>query len=79
MVNTTGAAAKTTPKAKVEAGVFKFATGRRQRDHRGRHRQELLRARQPDGRRAAGTTNAIVAGVVDSIDPDGGIWVKVNC
>jgi hypothetical protein len=26
--------------------------------------------------RQAGTANAILAGTVDSIDPDGGIWVK---
>jgi hypothetical protein len=79
MVNATGAAAKVTPKAKVAAGVLQVQDDGRQRDHRGRHRQELLRARRPDGRAHRRHVNAIVAGVVDSMDPDGDVWVKVNC
>jgi hypothetical protein len=79
LANATGAAAKSIPPAKVAAGVFKFATT---------GGNALTAADVGKGAfvlddqtvvRAAGTTNSIQAGTVDSIDPDGGIWVKINC
>ena len=78
MVNLTGAAATVTPGARVAAGVYKFATT-------GINALTAIdvgkNACVLDDQtvvRAAGTVNSIVAGVVESIDPDGGIWVKVN-
>lgn len=79
MANATGAAAKVIPAGKVAAGVYKFFTT-------GGNALTIVdvgkNAFVLDDQtvvRTAGTTNAIVAGVVDSIDPDGGVWVKVNC
>jgi hypothetical protein len=79
MVNPTGAAAAVVPAGKVEAGCYKFATT-------GGNALTIVdvgkNAYVLDDQtvvRAAGTTNSIIAGIVDSIDPDGGVWVKVNC
>lgn len=78
-VNATGAAATVTPASRAAAGCFKFGTT-------GGNALTVVdvgkNACVLDDQtvvRAAGTTNSIVAGIVDSIDPDGGIWVKVNC
>lgn len=78
MVNTTGAAAKCTPKARVAAGVFKFATTGGNALTAADIGKNACVLDDQTVVRAAGTTNAIVAGTVESIDPDGGIWVKVG-
>lgn len=79
MVNATGAAAKTTPRARVAAGCFKFATTGGNALTAVDVGKNAFVLDDQTVVRTAGTANAIVAGVVDSIDPDGGIWVKVNC
>lgn len=78
-VNTTGAAAKVTPRARVAAGVFKFATTGGNAITAADIGKNCFVLDDQTVVRTAGTTNAIVAGVVESIDPDGGIWVKINC
>lgn len=79
MVNATGSAAQVTgPRASVEAGITakldNLAGGN------GITLADLGKTccvvDDHTVGRAAGTTNSIVAGVVDSIDPDGSIWVK---
>jgi hypothetical protein len=79
MVNSGGAAAKVTPKAQVEAGVFKFATTGGNAITAADIGKNCFVLDNQTVVRAAGTTNSIVAGVVDSMDPDGSVWVKVNC
>ncbi len=79
MANTGGAAAKVTPKARVEAGVFKFGTTGGNALTAADVGKNAYVLDNQTVVRAAGTTNSIIAGTVDSIDPDGGIWVKVNC
>jgi len=80
MVNLAGAAAKVTPRAQVEAGVFKWANaGANSVTAADLGKNCFVVDNQTVGKQAA-TVNAIVAGTVDSIDPDGGIWVKSpNC
>jgi hypothetical protein len=79
MVNATGAAAKVTPRARVAAGIFKFATTGGSALTAVDIGKNAFVLDDQTVVRTGGTTNAIVAGVVDSIDPDGGVWVKVNC
>lgn len=79
MVNTTGAAAKCVPPAKVAAGCFKFATTGANALTAADIGKNAYVLDDQTVVRQAGTVNNIVAGVVDSIDPDGGIWIKVNC
>ena len=79
MINSTGAAATVIPPAKVAAGVFKFATTGANALTAADIGKNACVLDDQTVVRAAGTTNSIVAGTVDSIDPDGGIWVKVNC
>jgi len=76
MVNPSGVAAKVKPAARCAVGVFKLATT-------GANALTAADLQKPcfilDDQtvvRQAGTANAIQAGIVDSIDPDGGIWVK---
>lgn len=79
MANTTGAAAKLKPAANVEAGVFKWATTGANALTAADIGKNACVLDNQTVVRAAGTVNAIVAGTVDSIDPDGGVWVKSNC
>jgi hypothetical protein len=79
MVNAGGAAAKITPKAYAEAGIFKYGTTGGSAIVAGDIGKNSFVLDNQTVVKTGGTTNAIVAGVVDSIDPDGGIWVKVNC
>ncbi len=81
MVNATGAAAKVTPRAQAEAGCFKWANAA----VNGVTAADLQKNcfvvdNQTVGKAAAAPVAAIVAGIVDSLDPDGGVWVKSpNC
>lgn len=79
MVNATGAAAKVVPPAKVAAGVYKFATTGGNALTAVDVGKNAYVLDDQTVVRAAGTVNSIIAGTVESIDPDGGIWVKVNC
>ena len=79
MANTGGAAAKVTPKAFAQAGCYKFGTTGGNAITAADVGKTCCVLDNQTVVRAAGTTNSIVAGIVDSIDPDGGIWVKVNC
>lgn len=79
MVNSTGAAAKSTPKAKVAAGCFKFKTTGANAITAADIGKNCFVLDDQTVVRALGTVNSIVAGVVDSMDPDGDVWVKVNC
>lgn len=79
MVNAAGAAAKVTPKAKVAAGCFKFGTTGGSAITAADVGKNAFLLDNQTVVRTGGTVNAIVVGQVDSIDPDGGIWVKVNC
>lgn len=78
MVNTSGAAAKVTPRARCAAGIFKFATTGGNALTAADIGKGAFILDDQTVVRAAGTTNSIQAGTVDSIDPDGGIWVKSN-
>lgn len=78
MTNTTGAAAKNALPAKVAAGVFKFVTTGGNALTAADIGKNACVLDDQTVVRAAGTTNSIVAGTVESIDPDGGIWVKVG-
>jgi hypothetical protein len=76
MINPSGVPAKVKPAARCAVGVFKFATT-------GANALTAADLQKPcfilDDQtvvRQAGTANGIQAGTVDSIDPDGGIWVK---
>lgn len=79
MVNATGAAVAVVPPAKVAAGCFKFGTTGGNALTAADIGKNAYVLDDQTVVRAAGTTNSIVAGIVDSIDPDGGIWVKINC
>lgn len=79
MVNAAGAAAKTSPKAYVEAGVFKFATSGGDALTAADLGRDVFLLDNQTVVKTAGTVNTIVAGKLDSIDPDGGVWVRVNC
>lgn len=79
MVNSTGAAAKLKPAANVEAGVFKYGTTGANALTAADVGKNAIVLDNQTVVRAAGAVNGIVAGTVDSIDADGGIWVKVNC
>jgi len=78
MANATGAPAKVSPKASVHAGAtFKFDTvaGGNAITAADIGKQCFV-VDDHTVARTGGTANGIVAGIVDSIDPDGGIWVK---
>jgi hypothetical protein len=78
MINTSGSPAKINPKAYVEAGVFKFGTtGGNALTIADIGKNACVLDNQTVVR-AAGTTNSIVAGTVEAIDEDGGIWVKMG-
>jgi len=79
MVNSGGAAAKVTPKAKLMAGIFKFKTTGGSAITAADIGKNCFVLDDQTVVKTGGTTNAIVAGVVDSMDPDGDVWVKVNC
>lgn len=79
MVNTSGAAAKPTPRARVAAGTYKFATTGGNAITAADLGKNCYVLDDQTVVRAAGTVNSIIAGIVDAIDADGGIWVKVNC
>lgn len=74
-----GAAAKIKPAAYVEAGVFKFGTTGANAITAADVGKNCFVLDNQTVVRTAGTVNGIVAGVVDSMDPDGDVWVKVNC
>lgn len=78
MVNSTGAAAKVTPRARVTAGVFKFVTTGANALTAADIGKNACVLDDQTVVRAAGTTNSIVAGTVQSIDSDGGIWVAIG-
>lgn len=78
MANATGAPAKVVPPAKVAAGIFKFVTTGGNALTAADIGKNACVLDDQTVVRAAGTTNSIVAGRVDSIDPDGGIWVAIN-
>lgn len=79
MVNAGGAAAKVTPKASVLAGIFKFKTSGGSALTAADIGKNAFVLDDQTLVRTGGTVNAIVAGVVDSMDPDGDVWVKINC
>ena len=79
MVNATGAAATITPKAFVEAGVFKYKTTGAQAITAADIGKNCFALDNQTVVRTAGVTNQNIVGVVESIDPDGDVWVKVNC
>lgn len=79
MANTGGAAAVIDPPARVLAGCFKFDTTGGNAITAADIGKTCCALDDHTVVRAAGTVNSIVVGVVDSIDDDGGIWVKVNC
>jgi hypothetical protein len=80
MANAGGAAAKVKPAAKVEAGCFKWANAGANGVTAADLGKNCFVVDNQTVGKAAATVNNIVAGVVDSIDPDGGIWVKSpNC
>jgi hypothetical protein len=79
MVNTGGAAATVSPPARAYAGCFKFDTTGGNAITAADIGKTCCALDDHTVVRAAGTVNSIVVGVVDSIDSDGGVWVKVNC
>jgi hypothetical protein len=80
MVNATGAAAKVTPRAVGEAGVFKWANAGANGVTAADLGKNVFVVDNQTVGKAAATVNSIVAGTLDSIDPDGGVWVKSpNC
>lgn len=80
MVNATGAAARITPRAAVEAGVFAYANNGTNAIVAGDIGKNCFVADNQTVVKTAGTVNAIVAGIVDSLSPDGTVvWVKINC
>lgn len=76
MVNGGGAAATVFPPAKVAAGIFKWDTGGAHPIVAADIGKNCFVLDDHTVVEAAGTVNSIVAGTVDSIDPDGSIWVK---
>ena len=77
MVNATGAPAKVSPKASAHAGCqFKFDTTGGNAITAADLGKSCYVLDDHTVVRQAGTVNNIVAGTVESIDPDGGIWVK---
>lgn len=79
MANSAGAAAKIKPAAQVEAGIFKWKNA----GANGLTKADLGKSayvvdNETVGK-AAATTNSVVAGTLDSIDSDGGVWVRTNC
>lgn len=78
MVNATGAAARVTPRARVTAGVFKFVTTGGNALTAADIGKNACILDDQTVVRAAGTVNSIVAGTVQSIDSDGGIWVAIG-
>ena len=76
MVNPSGVAAKVKPAARCAVGVFKLATTGANAITAADLQKPCFVLDDQTVVRQAGTANAIAAGTVDSIDPDGGIWVK---
>ena len=76
MVNPSGAAARVKPAARCAVGIFKFATTGANAITAADLQKQCFVLDDQTVVRQAGTANAIPAGTVDSIDPDGGIWVK---
>jgi hypothetical protein len=78
LVNASGVAAKAFPPARIRAGVFKFGTTGGSAITAADIGRNCFVLDDQTVVKAAGTTNSIVAGKVEAIDPDGGIWVSVN-
>lgn len=76
MVNPSGVAARVKPAARCAVGVFKLATTGANAITAADLQKPCFILDDQTVVRQAGTANAIQAGLVDSIDPDGGIWVK---
>ena len=76
MVNPSGVAARVKPAARFAVGVHKFATTGANAITAADLQKQCFILDDQTVVRQAGTGNAILAGTVDSIDPDGGIWVK---
>ena len=76
MVNPSGAPARVKPAARCAVGIFKFATTGANAITAADLQKQCFILDDQTVVRQAGTANAIPAGTVDSIDPDGGIWVK---
>jgi hypothetical protein len=76
MVNLTGVPARVRPAARCAAGVFKFATTGANAITAADLQKPCFILDDQTVVRQAGTANAVLAGTVDSLDPDGGIWVK---
>ena len=78
MKNTTGAPVAIDPPSGVEAGVFKYDTSGGSAITKADVGQNCFILDDHTVVRAGGTVHAIVCGIVDSIDSDGGVWVKIN-
>lgn len=78
MVNATGGAAKVKPPARVRKGVAKFGTTGANAVTKADLNQNVFVLDNQTVVKTAGTSNAIVAGVLDAIDADGGCWVKFD-
>jgi hypothetical protein len=76
MVNPSGVAAKVKPAARCAVGVFKLATTGANAITAADLQKPCFILDDQTVVRQAGTANAIPAGLVDSIDPDGQVWVK---
>jgi hypothetical protein len=76
MVNPSGVAAKVKPAARCAVGVFKLATAGANAITAADLQKPCFILDDQTVVRQAGTANAIPAGTVDSIDPDGQVWVK---
>lgn len=79
MVNSAGAAANISPKARVEAGVFKYDNAAANGLTAADLGKSAYVVDDHTVGKAAATSNSIVAGTLDEIDADGGVWIKVNC
>lgn len=76
MVNPSGVATRVKPAARCAVGVHKFTTTGANAITAADLQKSCFVLDDQTVVRQAGTANAILAGTVDSIDPDGGIWVK---
>jgi len=74
--SSSGVAARVKPAARFAVGVHKFATTGANAITAADLQKQCFILDDQTVVRQAGTGNAILAGTVDSIDPDGGIWVK---
>jgi hypothetical protein len=80
MTNLSGASARVNPKALVEAGVFKWANvgGANAVTAADLGKSVFIVDNQTVGKVAAAPVAGNVAGTLESIDPDGGVWVRSN-